>query len=96
MQALAQAHDQAHIVIDDQEAESAGLRQGLQKCKQFAGFRLVHAGGRLVEQQVLGVGGQRSGDLHAALVAVAEAGCQILAAPIQPELGEQIARLAPR
>ena len=57
-------------------------------------LRLVHPGRRLVEQQEGRIGGERPRDLDAALVAVAQAGAQIVGAPRQAEFGEQRVGLA--
>ena len=46
----------------------------------------VHAGGRLVEQQQLGLGGERAGKLQAALLAEGEVGGEIVA--LAGEAGE--------
>ena len=40
--------------------------------RQILGLLWVHPGGRLIEQQQLRRGGQRAGDLHFALVAIAQ------------------------
>ena len=97
MQPLAEAHDQPHVVVDDQQAEAAIAGQFGEDRQQLGGLHLVHPGGGLVEQQESRIGGQRPGDLDPALVAVAEAEGEVIGAPRQAEFGEQRQRLvAPR
>ena len=73
MQPMAEPHDQAHVVVDDQQAEPARRQAARRACASSVSVsRLVHAGRRLVEQQEGWIGGKRAGDLDAALVAVAE------------------------
>ena len=89
MQALAQLHDQRDVVVDDQEAEVFGLRQGGEQGEQALRLGLVHAGGGLVEQKEGRRRRERAGDLDAALVAIAEAAGEVVGAAGEAELGEQ-------
>ncbi len=58
-------------MLDDHDGVAA-LVDALDKFQQAPGLGRVHAGGRFVQQQDLGVGGQRPGDLHLALQAVGQ------------------------
>ena len=63
---------------------------------QLAGLLGVHAGGRLVEQQQLRLGGQGAGDLEAALVAVRQVAGERLRAPVEADELEQLHGLVVR
>ena len=89
MQAVTQAHDQRHVVVDDQKPELLRLRQGREQLEQARRLGLVHARRRLVEQKEGRRRGERAGDLDAPLVAVAEAAGERLGARTKAELGEQ-------
>src|SRR5471032_2347437 len=67
--AVAQAHHQLDVVLDQQHglAFVLDLDQQLAQRQLFGG---VHAGGRLVERQQLRIGGQRAGDFQAELIAI--------------------------
>src|SRR5581483_1684480 len=86
--ALANVHDQAHVVFYQQD--------GLPFASQFADqlhvtldLGLVHARGRLVQQQQRRPGAQRAGDLQAARVAVGqEVGPDVFLAG-QADVGQQ-------
>ena len=54
------------------------------------GLLRVHAGGRLVEQEQLRVGGQRPGDLQPPLVAVGQVAGEVLGRAGQPDEVEQL------
>ena len=69
---LGDAHDDLHVVLDEQDREVLLVAQLAHEVGQLRGLLRVHAGGRLVEQQQLRVGRQRARDLDAALVAVGE------------------------
>ena len=60
---IAHRHDELQVMIDQQQAQPAGLGQALEAPRQI--FRLfgIHAGGRLVQQQEARFGGQRAGNL---------------------------------
>jgi hypothetical protein len=49
MQAVAEAHDEPHVVIDDEETQPAPARQLGKVSKQHFGLRLVHPRRRLVK-----------------------------------------------
>ena len=57
-----------HVVLDQQHRMLA--RQALEQGGHALRFLRAHAGQRLVEQQDLGVAGERHGDLELALLAV--------------------------
>ena len=70
--ALGDAHDDLHVVLDQQDRQLALVAQLPHELRELRRLLRVHAGGRLVEQQQLGLGRQRPRDLHPALVAVGE------------------------
>src|SRR2546421_1135439 len=59
--AVAQAHHQLHVVLDEQDG-AAVLADAVDELTQHDLLGGVHAGGRLVECDERGVGGQRAGD----------------------------------
>jgi hypothetical protein len=69
--AVGDAHDQAHIVLDQHQGEALGP-QRLEDAAQALDFAGVEAGRRFVEQQQLGFRYQRAGDLDHALTAVGQ------------------------
>ena len=68
---VAQAHHQLHVVLDQQDG-AAVLADLVDQFTQHHLLGGVHAGGGLVQRDQLGVGGQGTGDLQPALVAVAQ------------------------
>ena len=60
---LAHLHDEAHIVLDEQHRHPA-LADGVDKLDEHRRLGVVHAPGRLVENDELGIGGQRTGDFE--------------------------------
>ena len=72
------AHHQLHVVLDQQHGvrRSSRMRSISSRSSDFLGR--VHAGRRLVQEQQLRLGGQRAGDLQAALVAVGQAARLVL------------------
>ena len=66
--AVRDRHHHAHVVLDDDERHRG--RQAAQEGRGLACLLRRHPGGGLVEQQELGLGGERHGDLDEAPVAV--------------------------
>ena len=71
--ALADAHDQAHVMLDQQHSDVELIADAADGLGQLSGFRGVHTRGRLIQQQQLGAGGQRTHDLQTALCAIGQA-----------------------
>ena len=69
--ALAQAHDQGHVVLDDQEGD-AQVTQSHHQVHQVFRFPGVEAGGGFVQEQEPGRLGQGPGDFQAALLPVGQ------------------------
>src|SRR5207253_2182948 len=69
---FADAHDQLHVVFDEQNADLELVADEADQLHQFDLLLRVHSGGRLVEQQQARLGGQRPRDLEAALIAVGQ------------------------
>ena len=69
--------------------ESGSRASSGQRRDQVLAPAEVEAGGRLVEQQQLGVGHQRPGDLHPLALALAEGAEGALGQVVGPDLGEQ-------
>ena len=96
---LGDAHHDLHVVLDEQDGEAPLVAQALHERGEGIGFLGVHARRGLVEQQQLGVGGQRPGDLDASLVAVGEVDGQMFVhGPLQADVLQRLRRLrrAPR
>src|SRR5579859_2625671 len=69
--AVADAHHQAHVVLDEQHGRTA-VADLADELLQGDLLRGVHARGRLVQHQQPGLGGEGPGDLEAALIPVGE------------------------
>ena len=75
-ESFTQAHE-AHLQLLQQEMNTQEpqitmlMAHAEDQLRQILGLLRVHPGGRLIEQQQLRRGGQRAGDLHFALVAIA-------------------------
>ena len=68
---VADLHDQVHVMLDDDQGEARSF-QLQNELPEPGGFHLVHARGRLVQQEKARAEGQGPGDLHPALVAVGQ------------------------
>ena len=67
--AIADAHHQAHIVLDQQDRDAAGL-QVHDGTEQLHALGHVHAGRRLIQQQHVRFRGERSRNLQQSLLGV--------------------------
>ncbi len=88
---LADVHDQTHVVVDQEHGQVEVLAEGADQLGQLAFFLGVHAGGRLIEQKHGWVGGQGTGDLQAALVAIGQVAGQFVPAVVEVEQGQELA-----
>ena len=68
---LAGAHDEAHVVLDEEDRDAA-LLDLVDEVEELVGLLLVHAAGRLVEDEELRLGGEGASDLESPLVAVGQ------------------------
>ena len=79
--AVADAHDHAHVVLDEQDGQAQLGAQLGDEPLHLLGLVGVHARRRLIQQQQHRLAGQGAGDLQAALVAVGQvAGGDVVAA----------------
>jgi hypothetical protein len=60
-------HHEAHVVFDQQHRDVALVADAADQVAQDVHFLVVEAAGRLVEQQDLGFGRERTRQLHAFL-----------------------------
>src|SRR5689334_4988786 len=67
--AVGHPHDEPHVVLDEQHGVAV-VADAPDQAHQVVLLGRVEPGCRLVEAQQLGLGGQRAGDLEAALIAV--------------------------
>src|SRR6478735_9743240 len=86
--AVGQRTDDVHVVVD--EHDGAPDREGLDERDGAVDVLDPHAGGRLVEQEQLGVEGEGDGELEGALLAVGERGRRGTGAVGEPDLVEQV------
>ena len=70
--ALADAHDDLHVVLDEQHRDAEFFLRKTDQVHELDFFRGIHAGGGLVEQEQLRAGGEGTHDFEPALIAVAE------------------------
>ena len=75
----------------DQHHGAVALERG-EQMRHLLRFRLAHAGHRFVEQQQLGLTGQRHGQFELAMLAVRESRCRNLHARAQADAGQELAR----
>ena len=68
--AVADAHDDPHVVLDEQNGDPKVVAQPRNQRRHLGGLSRVHSRRRLVEQQEHGIVAERAGDLESALVAV--------------------------
>ena len=74
-EAIAEPHDEVHVVLDQQDGEAAAA-QRLQQCGKRGGLGRIHSGRGLVEQEQLRIRRQRTRDLKPPLVAISKRGRQ--------------------
>ena len=82
------AHDDLHVVLDEDDGH-AFVADLTDERHQGGGLLGVHAGGRLVEEQQLGLGGQRPGDLQPSLRSIGQALGEFVATPSQAHVLQQ-------
>ncbi len=70
--ALADAHDDFHIVLDQEDGERKAVADGKDHLHESVLFGGVHAGGGFIEEEKSRAGGQGAGDFEASLVAVGQ------------------------
>ena len=87
--AVAEAHDQGHVVFDDQQG-GPQAPQLLQQDHEVLGLPGIEAGGGLIQQQQLRPQSQGPADLQAALVAVSQGIGRPVAFALQPHQAEQL------
>jgi hypothetical protein len=66
-------HDQFHVVLDHHHAD-AGIGDPGQQLREHGLVFARQAGGRFVQQQHIGIGGQRASDFHQAAIDVGQVG----------------------
>src|SRR5574341_417703 len=77
VQPVAQAHDQVHVVIDDQHTQVSVGGDGSQHLEQLIALVFVQTGGGLIEEEKAWLGSQSTSHFHASLQAVGQyAGAQ--------------------
>ena len=77
-------HHELHDVLDEEDGDALLLVQPPQPFVELPHLLEVHAGGRLVEQQQPGTGGEGSGELQAPLLPEREAAGQLVALVGEP------------
>src|SRR5262249_20321278 len=90
--AVADAHDQAHVVLDEQDRD-ARVADAPDEFEQPVLLRGVEAGRWLVEAQQRRVRRERSRDLETSLLAVREIACNLVPARADADEVEQVASL---
>ena len=87
--AIAGLHHHAHIVLDQQHAQSGAGELAQQRGQaRFVGGR--KSGGRLVEQQGVGPAGQRARDFHQAPVDEGQVVCAHLGVAVEADQRQQV------
>src|SRR5581483_6290607 len=94
--ALRDGHNNAHIVLDQQDGQAEVAPQRRDQPRHGRGLLRVHARRWLVEQQQLRLGRQGAGDLEAALVAIGQVLGNLVGPVAEADQMEQVARSLPR
>src|SRR5687768_3496636 len=89
--AVADVHHQPHVVLDQQQRDAVVADAPDQLAERNA-LRGVHARGRLVQGEELGLGGEGPRDLEPALVAVRQAAGGLVRACADADVVEQLQR----
>src|SRR5262245_58079809 len=95
MDPLRQAHDQAEIVIDDEDSAPLLLPDHANGLEEVVRLGLVHPGGRLVQEEEAWPPRQRPGDLDSPLLSVRESPCKAPAIASEPDALEKLAHVLP-
>ena len=72
-------------MLDEQDSDAETLADDLDGLHQLLGLVRVHTGCRLVEQQQLGLGRERTRDFELALLAVRQVGRAVIRDALQTE-----------
>ncbi len=83
-------------MLDQHDGDAELVAHLADELHHVGGFARVHARGRLVEHEKLGLGRQRPADLQAALLAIGEVAGEQVAAAAQPDELQQLQRLVMR
>lgn len=86
---LANAHDQIHVVLYEQDSQMEGIAYLLYVLHKLRSFGGVHACGRLIQQQHLGAGGQSPDYLKPSLSTVGQGAGLPGSHVLHVEYGEQ-------
>src|SRR5215212_3797354 len=78
MDTIAQSHDQAHVMVDDQDAATTPLADALEGRQQDLDLGVVETGSWLIKKQEARIGCQGSGDFNSPLL------------PLRQDVGRQI------
>ena len=89
---LGDAHDELHVVLDEQDRELQVVPHLADEADELERLLRVHPGGGLVQEQELGLGGERTGDLEPPLVAVREVACVVVVTAGEPAVVEELRR----
>ena len=92
--ALGDVHDQAHVVLDEDHGDPELLADVEDEPGHVLGLLEVHAGDRLVEEQQLGIHGQRPAELDALLEPVRQQRHRVLAPLLDLEEVDDVLDLA--
>ena len=92
--AVADGHHHLHVVLDQQDGHAL-VPDAPDQADQLLALALVHAGGRLVQEEEPRAGGQGAGDLEPPLVPVGQVPRELVGDVLQPDEPEQRVRLAP-
>ncbi len=85
-----EAEHDVHVVLDDQDRDLGGQRRD--RVEDQVALGRGHAGRGLVEQQDLGAGGEREGDLDQALAAVGQRRDRLQRLLVEPEIASAARR----
>ena len=90
LDALADVHDQGHVVLDQQNGHAEAVPDGMDAGEKLRRLRGVHAGGGLVQKEHLHIRGQGPGNLQLPLPAIGQAGGQNVRAVLQAADGQEL------
>ena len=86
------AHDHAHVVLDQEDADAELVADLAQQLPELGGFARIEPGGRLVQAEQPGLRAHRPRDLELALLAVRQIGGVPVGVPDEAGARQPLAR----
>ena len=92
---IAEAHDQLHIVFDQNDGASEFFPDAADQLRQRCGFTVIHPCCRFIQQDQFGIRSQCPGDFQLSLLAVGKLCSQTACILFQSDKGEKLHGILP-